>query len=93
MEVFLPILRADVAVVESYQFREGEPLNCPITAFSGMNDASVSWDQLVGWKRQTRQRFAMQVLPGGHFYSQRPLPQTIAATLAELCGLSADDRS
>ncbi len=93
MEVFLPILRADVAVVESYQFREGEPLNCPITAFSGMNDASVSWDQLVGWKRQTRQRFAMQVLPGGHFYSQRPLLQTIAATLAELCGLSADDRS
>jgi surfactin synthase thioesterase subunit len=83
-EVFLPILRADVSVVESYQFREGEPLNCPITAFSGMSDASVSWDQLVGWKRQTNQRFAMQVLPGGHFYPQQPMLKTISTTLAEL---------
>jgi medium-chain acyl-[acyl-carrier-protein] hydrolase len=84
MEVFLPILRADIAVVESYRFQEDEPLDCPITVFSGIDDASVSWDKLLAWKRHTSQRFAMQVLPGGHFYPQRPLLQTISATLAEL---------
>jgi medium-chain acyl-[acyl-carrier-protein] hydrolase len=84
MEVFLPILRADIAVVESYRFQEDEPLDCPITVFSGMNDASVSWDELLAWKRHTSRRFAMQVLPGGHFYPQRPLLRTISATLAEL---------
>ena len=83
-EVFLPILRADIAVVESYCFREDEPLDCPITVFAGMNDATVSWDQSLAWKRQTRQRFAMQVLPGGHFFPRRPMLQTIGSTLAEL---------
>ena len=83
-EVFLPILRADLAVVESYRFQEDKPLDCPITVFSGIDDASVSWDQLLAWKRHTRSRFAMQVLPGGHFYSQRPLLQTISATLTGL---------
>jgi medium-chain acyl-[acyl-carrier-protein] hydrolase len=83
-EVFLPVLRADIAVVESYCFREDEPLDCPITVFAGMNDATVSWDQSLAWKRQTRQRFAMQVLPGGHFFPRRPMLQTIGSTLAEL---------
>jgi len=83
IEVFLPILRADIAVVESYRFREDEPLDCPITVFSGIDDESVSWDELLAWKRHTSRRFAMQMLPGGHFYPQRPLLQTIAATLAE----------
>lgn len=82
MEVFLPILRANIAVVESYRFQEDEPLDCPITVFSGMNDASVTWDQLLAWKRHTSQRrFAIQILPGGHFYPQRPLLQMISATL------------
>ncbi len=84
MEVFLPILRADIAVVESYIFQEDEPLDCPITAFAGANDQSVSWNQLFAWKRHTRRRFQMQIFPGGHFYPQRPLLQTISATLAEL---------
>lgn len=84
LEVFLPILRADIAVVESYRFHEDEPLDCPITVFSGVNDSSVSWNQLQAWKRHTHRRFSMQVLPGGHFYSQRPLLQAISATLAGL---------
>jgi medium-chain acyl-[acyl-carrier-protein] hydrolase len=85
MDVFLPILRADIAVVESYRFQPGDPLVCPITVFSGMNDPSVSWDELLAWNRQARQRqFAMQVFPGGHFYPQGPLLQAISATLNEL---------
>jgi surfactin synthase thioesterase subunit len=82
-EVFLPILRADIAVVESYRFQQDEPLDCPITVFAGINDASVSWDELMAWKHHTRRRFAMQVLPGGHFYPHGPLLQTISATLTD----------
>jgi medium-chain acyl-[acyl-carrier-protein] hydrolase len=84
MEVFLPILRADISVVESYRFRESEPLDCPITVFAGTSDTSVNWDQLLAWKRQTRRRFAVELLPGGHFYPQKPLLQTLSATLAGL---------
>jgi surfactin synthase thioesterase subunit len=84
MEIFLPILRADISVVESYRFEETEALDCPITVFAGMKDRSVTWDQLLRWKRQTRRRFAAQLFPGGHFYPQEPLLQTIAATLSGL---------
>jgi len=84
MEVFLPILRADLAVVESYRFREIDPLDCPITVFAGAKDTSVNWSQLLAWRRQTRRRLAIQLLPGGHFYPQGPLLQTISATLSGL---------
>ena len=84
MDVFLPVLRADIAVVESYSFHEDEPLDCPFTVFAGAKDKSVSWDQLFAWKRHTRRRFHMQILPGGHFYPQRPLLQTISNTLTGL---------
>lgn len=84
MEGVLPILRADIAMVESYRFQEGESLNCPITVFAGSQDTSVNWDQSLAWKRQTSRRFAMQILPGGHFFPQRPMLQTISSTLAEL---------
>ncbi len=85
MEDFLPILRADVSVVESYCFREDQPLDCPITVFSGVDDTSVTWDQMLGWKRQTRRRFGMQIIPGGHFYPQHALLQTISEAMDELC--------
>jgi medium-chain acyl-[acyl-carrier-protein] hydrolase len=86
MEVFLPILRADISVVETYRFRDAAPLECPISIFAGTKDASVNLDQLLAWKRQTRSRFSVQLLPGGHFYPQEPLLQTISATLAEWGG-------
>ncbi|MGD0939057.1 MAG: thioesterase domain-containing protein [Terracidiphilus sp.] len=89
LEVFLPILRADIAVVESYRFQEGEPLDCPMTVFSGINDTSINWNQLRAWQRQThRRRFAMQVFPGGHFYPHGPLLQSISATLTQLSSQS-----
>jgi len=83
-EVFLPLLRADISVVESYRFRQGEPLDCPITVFAGMSDTSVTWPELLAWKSQTRRRFALHYLPGGHFYPQQPAIESIAATLAGL---------
>lgn len=84
LDFFLPILRADIALVESYRFVESEPLDCPITVFAGLNDPSVDWDQMLAWKRHTRQRFAVQFFQGGHFYPQEALLRTISTTLSTL---------
>jgi surfactin synthase thioesterase subunit len=84
-EVFLPLLRADISVVESYRFRPSEPLDCPITVFAGTSDRSVNWTELMGWKSQTRGRFAMHLLPGDHFYPQEPAIERVASTLIALC--------
>ena len=85
MEVYLPILRADIAVVESYHFQNGEPLNCPISVFAGIRDTTINWHQLLAWKTQTRGRFALRFFPGGHFYPQPPMLKSISASLAEFC--------
>ena len=71
VEFYLPILRADISVVESYRFREDEPLDCPITVFAGMNDPSITWDQMFAWKRQTRRRFACAAASRRALLSQR----------------------
>ncbi len=85
-QLFLPVLRADIAVVESYQFKAGAPLNCPMTVFGGVEDATASYEQLLAWKNHTQERFRLQLFPGGHFYPQDPMLEAISATLIELLG-------
>lgn len=85
MEFFLPLLRADFAVGDTYQHRPGAPLPVPITALGGDGDPRVPADSLAEWGRHTTAAFAMHLLPGGHFYlvDQRPaVLRIVAATLA-----------
>lgn len=84
MQIFLPILRADIAIVESYRFADHEPLDCPITVFAGQSDTTVTWQQLMAWKRHTRRQFAAHIFPGDHFYPRGPLLQVISTTLGKL---------
>ncbi|MGB2626204.1 MAG: alpha/beta fold hydrolase [Candidatus Acidiferrum sp.] len=81
MAVMLPILRADISVVESYRFTEGEQLSCPTMVSAGIDDATVPFDQLVGWQRHVDSRFEVQIFPGGHFYPEGPLISAISAAL------------
>ncbi len=82
--VFLPTLRADVSIVESYRFHPGPPLDCPLTVCAGVEDATVAYSDLVRWKRQTTGPFAASLHPGGHFYPQGKLLKDIAAALQDL---------
>jgi medium-chain acyl-[acyl-carrier-protein] hydrolase len=84
LEVFLPTLRADISVVESYRFEGNGPVECPISAFSGESDSSVTWQELLAWKRQTGRQFAAHIFPGGHFYPREPLLRSLSATLSKL---------
>ena len=81
-EVFLPILRADLEVVETYAFAGGG-LRCPVRAFAGITDVSVSEEGLLGWAEMTSGGFAARRFAGGHFYhlegGQNDLLRVIAA--------------
>ncbi len=68
--IFLPILRADLTLVESYYWVDGPPLHCPLRAFAGVDDLSVSNAGLSAWGELTTKSFASQRLPGDHFYNQ-----------------------
>lgn len=68
LQVFLPALRADFAMLETYVHLRQDPLDCPITAFEGERDATVHGEQVDRWQAETRGRFEKQVFPGGHFF-------------------------
>src|SRR5262249_37161818 len=82
--LLLPLVRADFAVYESYEYRPEAPLDCPIHAFGGVSDERVTRADLAGWSEQTRAGFSARMFPGDHFFlhpAQRGIVQAITAEL------------
>lgn len=77
LELLLPALRADMRVVETYEYVPGEPLPCPITALGGSDDTVVSMADLSGWGQHTRAKFRHRMYRGGHFFIRDQLPQML----------------
>jgi medium-chain acyl-[acyl-carrier-protein] hydrolase len=67
-ELLFPTLRADFAIAETYLYTPGTPLPCPISAFGGLQDQTVSREELSAWQDQTEGRFTLRILPGNHFF-------------------------
>jgi medium-chain acyl-[acyl-carrier-protein] hydrolase len=81
MAIFLPVLRADFAVCETYHYEPDRPLDCSITVFGGNHDRRVQRDELSAWRSQTSKFFAVRMFPGGHFFLQTSfLPFVFALT-------------
>ena len=84
LELFLPLLRADFAVYETYIYTPEAPLECPITAFCGGNDPNASLLEVGAWHSQSSISFIMRVFPGDHFFihtSEKLLVDAIAEML------------
>lgn len=84
MDLMLPTLRADFSLCETYVYRPGLPLNCPISAFGGSEDPLVSRDDLAGWHEQTNGSFALRLFPGGHFFVQEEGSAFLQAMVSDL---------
>lgn len=68
MQLFLPILRADFAVLETYTYEHALPLECAISVFGGLQDKKVTIVELEAWRKQTNNKFLLKMLPGNHFF-------------------------
>lgn len=68
VQFFLPIIRADFEICETYLYSPEPPLDCPISAFGGEGDDRVHLEGLAAWELQTRDRFALRMFPGNHFF-------------------------
>lgn len=66
--VFLPYIRDDYRLVETYRPRAAEPLDCPVTVFVGTSDPECDAAAAAGWARFTRGPLAVRSFPGDHFY-------------------------
>lgn len=70
MELFIPILRADFAVDETYIYSEESPLDCPISAFGGTADREAKREELTAWAQHTSCDFNLEMIEGDHFFLQ-----------------------
>ena len=68
MELYLPVLRADFKIFETYFYSQGQPFNFPIKAFGGVEDTKVSQAQLESWSKQSTHSFSLKMIPGNHFF-------------------------
>jgi medium-chain acyl-[acyl-carrier-protein] hydrolase len=66
--LFVPILRADFTVCETYRYQHEDPLLAPIFALGGADDPLVPRPQLEAWRVQTVGGFELMMVPGNHFF-------------------------
>ncbi len=68
MEIYIPILRADLAIEERYAPREELPLAMPITAIYGTKDKEASKAVMAPWEQYTTASFELIGIEGDHFF-------------------------
>jgi surfactin synthase thioesterase subunit len=85
-QIFLPILRADVSLLENYDRTRASVLSIPIHALAGEADQNVSAEDVVGWRELTARSFTVKTLPGDHFFVR----SEESALIAHLTALIAD---
>lgn len=86
MSLVLPAIKADFTAYETYTYSAEAPLDCPIIAMGGAQDASVSPRELAAWGEQTSAGLATRLFPGGHFFihtARQLLTWTIAQELRQ----------
>lgn len=66
--LFLPTIRNDYRLTESYRYTPRPPLACPITVLTGDADQAVTPEEAAAWREQTSAAFDCRVYTGGHFY-------------------------
>lgn len=84
MQLILPTLRADFAVCDTYTYKNGPALRCPITVCGGTRDRKLSRSDLQAWRSETDASFSVQMFPGDHFFLHTAQSQLLALLSHEL---------
>jgi len=83
LKVFLPILRADFRLVETYRYEEREPLPWDMTIIAG-DEEEWTEAELEGWRRHTTGECRIVRMQGGHFYWQTDSDLLLAFLVNEM---------
>ncbi|MFC5903001.1 thioesterase II family protein [Streptomyces zhihengii] len=82
LSALLPMVRADFAVSETYRWRPGPPLDCPVAVYGGRNDPLATPGELAGWQRHTAADAEVRLFDGGHFFLHEGARDQVLSALA-----------
>ena len=73
LDMFLPVLRDDIMIVDTYCYVAEPPLPCSIDVFVGASDLGAPIASAGQWREQTSTEFEMAIFNGGHFFFQKEI--------------------
>lgn len=83
-ELFLPIVRNDYHLIDSYGRAVDTPLlRTDVHALTGAQDPRVTPEELGQWRATTSGSFSLTVFDGDHFYLVPAAERVVSAVLAE----------
>ncbi len=77
VDIFLPLLRADFKMAETYCNKEGIKVDVPILALAGTRDLGVLEEDIVAWKAYTTNTFEYHLIEGEHLFIDTNIKVTI----------------
>jgi medium-chain acyl-[acyl-carrier-protein] hydrolase len=85
LAMFLPALRADFTLLETWAPREAV-LPVPLSVWAGASDTTLTEAELRAWSRWTGREVTPRTFPGGHFYLKEPAVRdaVVDAVVADL---------
>lgn len=68
LQIFIPIIRSDFKILETYNYKEREEkLQCDVSILNGKQD-SISLEEILTWKNHVCKCFKFYNLEGNHFF-------------------------
>jgi medium-chain acyl-[acyl-carrier-protein] hydrolase len=92
LQLLVPGVRADFAMLDRYVYERRAPLRCPIVALGGEADPDVPLGDLAAWRGETSGRFTQRTFSAGHSYlrnEREAVTAVIANQLSVLIGAMA----
>ncbi|AGP33717.1 ACP S-malonyltransferase [Sorangium cellulosum] len=93
LRLFLPTLRADLAMLHTYVFEPGPKLRCPASAFGGERDPHASVAELRAWQEHVEGPFRLRMVDGDHFFVNSERAAVVQAIAEDLAPALASSRS
>jgi medium-chain acyl-[acyl-carrier-protein] hydrolase len=84
LELLLPVLRADFALLENYAYVDEVPFDCPVSVFNGLQDELIKQDDSAAWHAQTKNICNFRMFAGDHFFLQNARSLVLQAISQDL---------
>ncbi|WP_404309184.1 thioesterase II family protein [Neorhodopirellula lusitana] len=82
MQLFLPTVRHDMQMLESYQDDGEVTLGVPILALAGTADSATTPERMQGWNEKTTGPFELRSIEGDHFFPLADIQRTLGIAAA-----------
>ncbi|GLX02159.1 alpha/beta fold hydrolase [Microtetraspora sp. NBRC 16547] len=83
IQAFLPVIRSDYRLSETYRPLPGARLRTPVTVLYGDRDPEINSSEADGWREVTDSPCELRVFEGGHFYLDEHRDSVIALLTAQ----------